>query len=779
MYRPLIKFIVLLQLPLLSTQQRDDTAGVDYRKTIVKSGYGINFDNIGQVLLGTNIAYFNHVFKVSVPKIVYNPLPIDNTCHTRATPVAVQLCRKTNEAIQRLNHQLFDTLQAINKKIHAEMYTTTTNLSHVPNKKRRRRGFFGDISKMFLPQYHEYGQIYSSLVGIPNRRDINKVAEYIRDAAAVRHETAEKVIQLRKQLVTFTAVENKRLDIIKETTDQEQRRIRQFEYAFSDLSDAIYNDSVLFLNATFNTLKMCARFHTELRPAIDRYFEAIERLWQEVDDWLAGWELLQRGFLDKKLVPVEDVKSVIDYIEQNMHESKMYWNDPYYYYTVPLTTYSMKQTRSSSSKSSGLAIYIHLSIPLVADTEVYSLYKIDTYPVPIGAGLSIVGDHTASGGKSLGKAFTQLDRELLPEYILISQMSDGDSYVELSGEYIEMCQQAKQTGLRICDVGLKLPYKRNFKTCAFALFEEDRVAIDAKCKFYFFNEYNHDGTLEHDIVVHIQADNSFLIVNNYKNILKPVQHKQNWRIHCPSSTTAEYTTVIPCDICRIVVPCFCSLRASNFYIPTRYAGCSIQQQTQQYEEEEQSKTSLSFKYSLNTLLATRLDFNKQLSQLSSDATRDIKYHHFALPNITFEIVDKYDQVIDIDRDQRIDIKKLEGSIRANATLYYNKESQILHEARNFSDQIIRRSGSIINALQTTMKLFGFDFRWLFMSQTLPIIISIIAFVIILPDGIGAIVKLVVKCEQLRLERQNQKDLFETMELLRYDDDHDDDDSDIN
>ena len=132
----------------------------------------------------------------------------------------------------------------------------------------------------------------------------------------------------------------------------------------------------------------------------------------------------------------------------------------------------------------------------------------------------------------------------------------------------------------------------------------------------------------------------------------------------------------------------CSISGDHFYLPARFRGC-IQSQTEK----------VSFSYHVNVLAVKSLwphSFDRHIH--AYEVTLDKQYKPFEQRNITFATTaNAWDNAVQKSRQYMTDYNKLISTLEAGQTPYETKFAAALNRTKDFSDQVVDKTGSISKA----------------------------------------------------------------------------------
>ena len=333
------------------------------------------------------------------------------------------------------------------------------------------------------------------------------------------------------------------------------------------------------------------------------------------------------------------------------------------------------------------------------------VYRIDAYPVPATAGT--IQSHPPNG--ALG--FTMLKN--LPAFIAVN--SNLETYIELSERLFFSCRGYPD--VRVCSAGMPSLKKRRSGniSCAFALFIEDREQILEKCDFRYISteEWKPYGS-----AVQLIADSTFLVHAS--------QHDpkgDRWGLACPQSRKNMQPPVHVCDMCRISIPCRCSLSSKDFYLPARSTGCDI--------TESNETNRVTYMHHLNTAMIQSL-FPKsdQAKYMSYRSFAQLTNPPFRQPQIDFQVPDNVKNYISTADKFSANLKKTLQRERKNLKSYAFKVDAALNKSLDFSDQTVDRAGDLSKAFSDLFGvIFGGDIRRFLVTVFSPLGFLSVAFIL--------------------------------------------------
>lgn len=459
------------------------------------------------------------------------------------------------------------------------------------------------------------------------------------------------------------------------------------------------------------------------------------------DIWTLGVIDLTSGFLPPQIITEEMLLKVIKIIQNEVLKRPAFGNfnllsrlPGFYYKTKNMVTY----TRTN------LKLILTLSIPLYQDSGRYTLYKIFCFPIPFTMGTT---NDDSKGQYTLIKD--------LPAFIAV--VKNTESYVELNEAQFLSCVGGVKEILS-CGNGVGVPRRKNLieMSCAFSLFIDEVKAVKKFCNIVHLDTYQQGYARQ------LSSDSSFLISNG--------DYSENiWTINCPTSSINSITKVKPCNLCRMEIECGCSLSADHFKINPRLSGCDIG------ALQDLNRTSKI--YTRNTNVVTEFVTNEDINAVKSYAAKiNELFPPIPIKKIVYKIQDNIPQYIEA--SQKLGKNFLKGAelIKKNLSIYAEKVDQGLTEARDFSDQVVDRDGSILKGLSGLIgDLFGGNILQIIALIFSPIFLSLLSIIISAYTFIPTLMYDIREYKKDRKQAKNDKIMEKLQKELINDGTNNDDD----
>ena len=287
-------------------------------------------------------------------------------------------------------------------------------------------------------------------------------------------------------------------------------------------------------------------------------------------------------------------------------------------------------------------LFLKIKIPLTTTTTSFTLYRINTVPIPIGPDRQ---EHSLI--------------QLKKPYLVISK--DNLFYVTLSENEYHFCVGNQ---LKTCSQALSMQ-ETGHPDCALALFNDQPQLVSKLCDVNFIPATNYSQS--HIITI---SENSYLISSQDTHLIQT----------CPGRTPIH---ISPCKLCTISLPCACSLKGQTFFIPPSLQNCLPHQ-----------KPVVSHSLNLPALLHFYEDTSKLINLTSkSSFLTPVKSN---LPNIDL-INKKYKDVIE-QPSSTLSLASIARNVKESKQMYVDKVSKLQSDLGILSQPEVNTGISILSCL---------------------------------------------------------------------------------
>ena len=678
----------------------------DFRQTVIKAGYGVNYELVDHVFVEGGTSFYAHTWLVDWP-VVSRLTPLGYLDCSQAVDWAKR-CRAINRMITEINTSVYESLSLVQRRLDVSaqqlppaMMDDILAFSSMAVPDRKRRAAHADRPDANLPAWlkeqpedtvmewlptYTIGRIWSDLTGSPGPDDIHRLKSHLRSVGSAVYENIRGIQQFEDDVSSLSVLTSIRIDELVHAGNITDTRIRETRdgirhfYTRSEDAAQELNNRADHVNAIDRTVL------TRLAPSILQYRRRVAQYINTLENFMMGITQLTRGYMSPFLVNEEAVQEVTNHVRDNVL-SKSRYADLHlpstaisYYYQLKTVTYT-----HVLGNDTGSYLAISLRIPMHLAGGLLPVYRIDTYPVPVRAGLTITGDSAVGD-------YTHLMG--MPDFIAIS--TDLSTYIELEKRLFLTCSGRRHA--RVCGPGMEAIRSRSSNkrsTCAFAVFVEHTQDIMPLCDFRYttLDQWRPYGT-----AIQMTADMTFLMHQSRRDR----DRSDVWEMACPQSSARPFSTVEPCDMCRIKVPCFCSLVGVDFHLASRSSGC--------LETEAGSDDQTSYIYHTNAIMTKTLFPQSAAAALLSQETLLERIHPpFTFPDIAFHVEDNLTAYIDLSDQFSASLGKTLENQKAELALYTTKEDAALNRTRDMSDQVAWRTTDIGKAVKDFFMSFGGNF----------------------------------------------------------------------
>ena len=658
---------------------------VDYRRTVIKPGFGVNFERVGHIITAGGITQYQKTWVIKIPTFAYEEMPLFNC--TDATDWRSR-CTSINELIGQYNGIMYERVSMAKRMVMA------ANLLIPKNATRTKRDTYDDMpdwlksnTNMRWLDYMPFrikAQIWADLTHTPGARATRQLREHLRQAGRGMYWNIRGIQQLNNDISAFSVLEFNQTEQLRRGMEGVNHRLNQvrrsMQHAYAKIGS---EDERLMARIQFE-LDLNGKLFGDVMVEAGAYIQHAINMYQSAQMWQEGIRSVVKGYLSPYLVTVEDVKEIIQYIQTHVLSQPRYSDlclmnsSPMFYYQLMDIAY----TRDDR------AIYLGISIPLYRTAGLLPVYRVDVYDVPIHSGTMRPPSDILETNDPSEESYTRIHN--LPDYLVISD--DQQTYLEISKAFFLTCR-GKSTAY-LCGSGTPALKKPTVKSCAFAIFTEDKAAALKACDVRFETG---DNWQPYGSAIQIAADQTFLI--HRSNRAGP---SDTWQLQCPESAKRPQTTLTPCNLCRIEIPCSCTITANDFFLPKRYTGCMDWDKTE--------STEVTYAYHLNTIAVNTLYPTSAHARINSyQAKLNAKWPPFEHPNISFSRENNWNDYVELSEKYKANYTMTIERGKKEQAIFVDAADAALQRTRNFGDQVVDREGNVAKAIKDLIYgVFGDD-----------------------------------------------------------------------
>lgn len=685
----------------------------DETKTILKSSYGVFYEKVGFLAVRGGVTYYTHIWNIPLPKIPYVRIQLVrcdvflskycgiingmiNTVNTITTKLLLEAQWMADKSVRIIDNKNQNSSLEVKRRIRSTDEYDPTLPDWVKDQS------VSDKVEKWIPQF-VVGKVFNKLTGTASREDIKALNRHLQYIAGAQYENIENINRFNNEITSFSYLSNKRINKLKEATSTVNQFnndiITKMSKFYDQFERIVRNDTTkLMYLSHVKTLLV-----TQVIPTCVNMLNIVHDAHREMIIWSKSLTNLNKGKLTPELINVHEMQTVLDHVKHNIKQNRIYKHltlthrSASYYYSLSDIMYTRNGTTN---------IYVSVRFPLHQANSIVPLYKTHTYPVPLATGMYRT--------KTYGYTFL---RNVAP-FLAITE--DGEHFTEISNAQIQTCTGDKMA--LSCDgVSQSLQMSSNAKSCAYAVFSNNHDNVMKYCDIRFEDSnYVAKYTTAHSI----KSDGSFLVQSNVQN------PHNNWRLDCPGK---QEVNIGICSECRILVPCYCSLSGPGFFIPPHIRHC----------DSHESDSTVQYMFHINKIgAATFLSDADQLEAIAMEEKLNVLYTQHTLPNITFHIPDNFSAYVEQSKKYSADFHTVIMLQEKNITQFKDKTDKTLHDVRNFSDQVIRRSESLSKLFtQLIYSIFGDNLGRAITFVFGPVGLSCIAFIISSFDFFPAVIYL--------------------------------------
>lgn len=493
---------------------------VDNRRTIVKAGYGVNFEKVSELIVDPTSA--SHMWRVPWPDV--DDVSV-NMARMNCSYVTEwqQRCLAINAYVEGMEEILNAAINDTRRRL--ARLEDLFPLGEAPPPRRRRRvkrdatieeddrdllaGYdvFPQISEVMNTTYptkgsNKYGvaldilkyatgvaivnSVSSSLGNTPGPGSIDKFKNMLgtvmqkgvlENMRGVQMLSGMTLAMADKMNASLGATRDGMLGVNRGLLLLQGGMNGLQAHALEALAE---NKEAIQLWDAVNTL-----FNVDVNQAVFKAQTQINHLLDQLESFEEGVMVLLRGKLSPLLVPEETMRTVLDtWVSESAKKQdgyKLMSVDPKFYYrTCQLTFVRVPDGDGDGSRSS---LHIRQELPLVerSGSNLMTVYRVDEYKVPENAGVDVT--YNAAADDLRGETFTGAYTVITNTADFFGVTADEEEFLEIDAALFLTCEG--DANVRTCPTGLSVRRRRMAPTCTYSIFTDDDLAAQHLCDFKY------------------------------------------------------------------------------------------------------------------------------------------------------------------------------------------------------------------------------------------------------------------------------------------------------
>lgn len=637
------------------------------RKTIIRTNWGVHFYETDSLVSNSGISYYEHSFALPWPQLKYNTsLPLNCTQHVSW----YTLCKNINRITSSMNQYNFEVFSSASNTIDETLLLIPKPKENKKESSRTKRNVFVDA--------------FTDLFHMPGRKDRIALQRHLKEVTKAIDLNTKSIQQFNNDLSSAQVLMNGRVSNLVNGLVSVESTITDVATSINQDFTVLGSDIKSLVNRTNYLSAVISYVTTKFLPKAYKKHSIMKQLLEEAEHWSEGITSLSTGYLSNFLVSFNHLSDVIQHISKKVlsqsrySHMKLVSSNPLYYY---------KQKNIIATLHENVLVIL-VKFPLHHVGGLLKVYRTDVFPVPVTSGL------TRTKGQNYDESYTFIGD--IPTYFAVS--NDGEYYLTLSESLYESCHGK---GVKICKSGMSSLQHSTSVSCISALFFDDKKGIEKMCKPM--------STLVPPMgsAIQLMGSASFLIHGAFAG-------NDTWRLRCINHGGSTQQSLTPCSMCRIKIPCFCTLGANQFQITARMTECA------KYLAEQLPEVT--YLYHPNLIMITSLFPDTEVARLKGyEANINKLFPPLPVkpPNI---ITSNWSKIVTKSDELTNDYKKIVVTTNQNVVSYEEKEDLIAQNVTNFSDVIVDRTTNLGKAISdaltpfpTLRHILGFLFSNLFVS----------------------------------------------------------------
>ena len=650
-----ICILLLLGLSFISAQ----------RETILRTNWGVHFDEIGSVISQYQLSYYMHSFAIPKPHLTHDIIKMLNCTNHMSWYV---LCDTINNAIKDNNinnyelfsysaHEIEQVLSMIPKRDNTTIQKIVNDHS-----KRQKRNIFTSIKNAFK----SVGNAFADLFHIPGPRDRDILISHLKEVNEAMKQNSDAVKLFDNDLSSTQVLFDNRISNLMSGLQDVQNDITdmgdEIHHTFSDINIELQN----ILNRTNILSGVRAYITSKFIPALFQKRLIIDEMLEVASQWYQGIFTLYEGELSDWIIPHENIEHVIRHIRTNILTQSRYANlkllneqTDFYYQQKDIIVTEHEDV-----------IVVMVKFPLKqigGELKVYSAY---TFPVPLSVGLK----------QPSIDSYTEIKD--IPSYIAITD--DGEYYLTMNSELYASCVGE---GIKICKLGMGALQHSSTVTCMSALYFDDSKGIHSKCDIEIFKKPP------------IGTARQLVGVNNTFLIHAALGGEDMWRLRCDINNKYTQQVLKPCSMCRMQMPCFCTFASTEFELGSRMTQCALKTDSDSYPE-------ITYLHHINLAMINSLFPKNALSDVHGYEAKINDLYPSLNISLSPIIKSNWSDISNKDDILRQDFKKVSKATLDKVIAYESKEDAIQKKVKDFSDVTVGQTTDLLKAVRDLFGIFG-------------------------------------------------------------------------
>lgn len=621
------------------------------RKTILRTNWGVHFEEIDSLVSSSGMSHYQHSFAVPWPKLKHNTSKLLNCDKNMGW---YTLCKSINRIIIHMNQNNFEIFSYASNTIDETISLIPHARNHNNDTNRVKRNVFVDA--------------FTDLFHMPGHRDLTTLKAHLKEVTEAMKLNSDAIKEFNNALSSTQCLLNNRISNLLNGLGHIEQNITQISSNMNQTFTTINNSTEKLMNRTNHIAALISYIATKFLPRCFMKHSMMKDLLQEAENWHEGITTLATGYLSNFLIPVDLISEIIQHISRNVliqpkyAHMKLISSNPLYYY---------KQKNIAATRQNDMLIIL-VKFPLHHVGGLLRVYRTDVFPIPASSGLSKMK------GINYDETYTVVND--IATYFAIT--FDGEYYLTLSESLYQSC---KGEGIKLCKDGISSLQHSTSVSCISALFFDDKKGIHSTCAF-ISTRSPPVGT-----AIQLTGDDSFLVHGAFAG-------NDTWRLRCIDHKDNTQQSLRPCSMCRVKLPCFCTLGADQFEIAARMTECS--------KNLVQGKLpKVTYLYHPNLIMITSLYPHSELAKLQGYEAKINSFYPPLVVKVPHIIASNWSQIAEREDKLKNDYKKMVKATHDKVVSFETKEDLIAQKVQNFSDVTVDRSTDLSKAISDALAPF--------------------------------------------------------------------------
>ena len=333
----LVAFLLLSSIALPCSALEEP----DYRLTVIKPGYGVNFDKVDHVIAGTT--FYTHSWALSWPRVTYKPM-LRFSCNLARNWKGV--CLAINRYITETNFYAYETIlhtqrlldegKAIvppisNSSLFWEgkeasvfyVKKQADDRSRIKRQTRRnittelprwlKNNDQEDILDSVLPT-RKIGQLYADVFDVPGPRAKKQLKQHLRNMGSATYENIKGIEQFNNDISSFSQLTHQETENLMAALNRSNHMLEKTRQNIQYFYNVIGIEENRLKQRLIHSNYIDSVMVSKVIPYISDTYRILLHQETIVKEWLRGLNTLMTGYISPFLIAERNVEDLLEHV---------------------------------------------------------------------------------------------------------------------------------------------------------------------------------------------------------------------------------------------------------------------------------------------------------------------------------------------------------------------------------------------------------------------------------------------------------------------------------